>query len=52
VHKPIPFEPHRHRVVTTYVLRQREGVPYEVERVHCVECHRVLDERLLRRAAA
>ena len=31
---PIPFRaPHRHTRVTTYALRQREGIPYEVERV-------------------
>jgi hypothetical protein len=51
--KPITFEsPHRHNAVTTHLLRQREGVPYEVQRVHCSECRRVLDERQLRRAAA
>jgi hypothetical protein len=35
-----------------YMLRQREGVPYEVERVQCSQCRRVLEERPLRRAAA
>lgn len=34
------------------MLRQREGVPYEVERVQCIQCSRVLEERPLRRAAA
>jgi hypothetical protein len=43
---------HRHTAVTTYVLRQRAGVPYEVERKVCSSCQRVIDERLLRRAAA
>jgi hypothetical protein len=38
--------------VTTHVLRQREGVPYEVERRICAECRRVLEERPVRRAAA
>jgi hypothetical protein len=43
---------HRHTGVTTHVLRQREGIPYEVERIVCRNCGRVLDERPLRRAAA
>jgi hypothetical protein len=51
--KPIPFRPpHEHKAVTTYLLKQREGIPYEVARVQCSECSRVLDERQLRRAAA
>jgi hypothetical protein len=50
--KPIPFPSHRHKAVTTYVLRQREGVPYEVERVECKDCHRLLEERPVRRAVA
>lgn len=43
---------HRHTAVTTYLLRRRSGVPYEVERKVCSGCQRVLDERPLRRAAA
>ena len=43
---------HRHTEVTKHVLRQQAGVPYEVERKMCSSCQRVLDERLLRRAAA
>jgi hypothetical protein len=43
---------HRHTAVTTHVLRQREGIPYEVERIACRSCGHVLDERPLRRAAA
>ena len=43
---------HRHNGVRTYVLLQRLGVPYEVERTVCTECSRVLDERPLKRAAA
>jgi hypothetical protein len=43
---------HRHSAVVTHLLRQRSGVPYEVERKTCKDCHRVLDERLVRRAAA
>jgi NMD protein affecting ribosome stability and mRNA decay len=47
-----PHTRHRHTVVETHALRQREGVPYEVERRVCSECRKVLDERLLRRALA
>ena len=43
---------HRHTGVRTYVLLQRLGVPYEVERTICSECRRVLDERPVKRAAA
>ena len=39
-------------VTETHVLRQRLGVPYEMERVVCAKCRRVLRERLVRRAAA
>ncbi|HEX6491576.1 MAG TPA: hypothetical protein VF002_09435 [Gaiellaceae bacterium] len=51
--KPIQFRsPHRHTTVTTRLLRQREGIPYEFERIHCSGCRRVLGERPLKRAAA
>jgi hypothetical protein len=43
---------HRHTGVRTYVLLQRLGIPYEVERTVCSECRRVLDERRVKRAAA
>jgi len=43
---------HRHDAVTRHALRQQEGIPYEVERVVCAGCMRVLSERTLRRAAA
>jgi len=43
---------HRHQEVTTHVVRQRAGVPYEVEQRVCTECQTVLAERALRRAAA
>ena len=43
---------HRHHEVTTHVVRQRAGVPYEVEQRVCSECRTVLAERQLRRAAA
>ncbi|MEX2210160.1 MAG: hypothetical protein WD689_00145 [Gaiellaceae bacterium] len=43
---------HQHTVTTLHALRQRAGIPYEVERQVCSSCQRVLDERPLRRAAA
>jgi hypothetical protein len=43
---------HRHRALVVHALRQRAGVPYEVERTVCIECQRVLAERTVRRAAA
>jgi len=49
---PAGNQRHEHREVTTYLLRRRSGVPYEVERKVCAACSRVLDERPLRRAAA
>ena len=44
-------ERHRHDAVTRHALRQQHGIPYEVERVVCQDCRRVLSERRLRRAA-
>ena len=44
--------PHRHHAVSTHVVVQRAGIPYELERTVCSECARVLSERPLRRAAA
>jgi hypothetical protein len=49
---PHPKRLHRHKGVQTYVVLQRLGVPYEVERTVCSECRQVLDERRLKRAAA
>jgi hypothetical protein len=48
----IPRLLHRHRGVSTHVVVQRHGVPYELERVVCRECARVLSERRLGRTAA
>ena len=45
-------KPHEHTTVVTYVLRQRDGVPYELERVVCAACKKLLLERRVRRAAA
>jgi NMD protein affecting ribosome stability and mRNA decay len=43
---------HRHRPVTTHVLGQRAGVPYELERHVCKTCGRELSVKQLKRAAA
>jgi hypothetical protein len=43
---------HKHTAVTTRAIRQRNGVPYEVERQVCAGCRRVLGEKPVRRAAA
>jgi hypothetical protein len=43
---------HRHTPVVRRAIRQRAGVPYEVERKVCAACDRVLDERPLKRATA
>jgi hypothetical protein len=47
-----PVKSHRHTEVTTHVLRQKAGVPFEVERKVCSSCRQVLNEKPLRRAAA
>jgi hypothetical protein len=44
--------PHRHRAVSTHVVVQRGGIPYELERTVCSECSRVLSEKPLHRTAA
>ena len=43
---------HEHKAVIAHALRQHAGIPYEVEQRVCADCHRVLDERTVRRAAA
>jgi hypothetical protein len=43
---------HRHKAVIAHALRQHGGIPYEVEQRVCSDCHRILDERTVRRAAA
>lgn len=50
--QPPPPKEHKHTSVTLHEIRQRSGVPYEVERKVCASCLRVLDEKPLRRAAA
>ena len=44
--------PHQHTAVVRHLLLQRDGVPYEVERVTCAVCRKLLEERPVRRAAA
>jgi hypothetical protein len=43
---------HEHHAKRVYLLRQRAGIPYEVEQQICTDCRRILDERPVRRAAA
>jgi len=43
---------HVHKAVVTRAVRQRAGVPYEVEQRICSSCQSILDERQLRRTAA
>jgi hypothetical protein len=44
--------PHEHVATNLHVLRQRAGVPYEVEQKVCADCRRILGETPVRRAAA
>ena len=50
--RPERTHDHRHTGVKTLAIRQRQGVPYEVERKVCTACAEVLDERPIKRAAA
>jgi RNase P subunit RPR2 len=43
---------HKHTTVTTRAIRQRSGIPYEVERKICKDCSRLLEERPVKRASA
>ncbi len=43
---------HKHQSVTVHAIRQRSGVPYEIERKVCPSCQRILGEKPIRRAAA
>ena len=47
-----PIRSHEHVAKDVHVLRQRAGVPYEVEQKVCADCRRVLHETPVRRAAA
>jgi hypothetical protein len=44
--------PHKHTAVTVHAIRQRAGVPYQVERKVCSNCRRLLDEKPIKRAVA
>jgi hypothetical protein len=50
--KVVEGKSHEHTPVTTVVLLQRNGVPYEVERTFCFSCREVLAERPVKRTAA
>ena len=43
-------KPHKHVAVTTYLLHQVGGLPYEIERRVCSHCGRVRGDKPLRRA--
>jgi NMD protein affecting ribosome stability and mRNA decay len=43
---------HKHTTVTTRAIRQRSGIPYEVERKICKSCSRLLEEKPVKRASA
>jgi NMD protein affecting ribosome stability and mRNA decay len=43
---------HKHDAVTIHAIRQRAGVPYQVERRVCSSCRRLLEEKTIKRAAA
>jgi hypothetical protein len=43
---------HTHVAVVTHLIRQRHGIPYEIERRVCVGCARVLDEKSVKRLTA
>jgi hypothetical protein len=49
---PPEGQSHDHTAVTSLVLQQRDGIPYEFERVVCDSCKKLLAERRLKRAAA
>lgn len=52
MNSPRPDQQHKHTTVRLHELKQRAGVPYEIERRVCTSCQRVLDEKPVRRAAA
>ena len=43
---------HQHTKSVTHAIDVRRGIPYEVERVVCTQCHRLLEERPVSRVAA
>jgi len=50
--KIVEKKAHEHTPVTTVVLLQRNGIPYEVERTFCFSCREILEERPVKRTAA
>jgi len=48
----MPQAQHTHVAVVRHVVRQRDGIPYEVERTVCAACARVLEEKPVKRLAA
>jgi hypothetical protein len=44
--------PHEHVAATVHLVVQKAGVPYEIEQQVCTDCHAVLDEKPVKRAAA
>ena len=43
---------HKHTAVTTLAIRQRSGVPYQVERKVCADCRTLIEEKPVKRAEA
>ena len=43
---------HQHTKSVTHVIVVRRGIPYEVARVVCTQCGRVLEEQPVSRVAA
>lgn len=43
---------HKHTAITIVAIRQRSGVPYQVERKVCADCRTLLEEKPVKRAAA
>jgi RNase P subunit RPR2 len=43
---------HKHAEKRVHVIVQRAGIPYEIERVMCDGCRRVLSEKPVQRARA
>jgi hypothetical protein len=43
---------HKHSAITIRAIRQRKGIPYEVEQRICADCGEILRERPVKRTAA
>ena len=42
---------HQHDLTTIHILEQKDGVPYELEQIHCAHCEVVLVEERRRLVA-